>query len=115
LCIIYYYVIIFTSPNVVSYYIRVCWSRLQEMTVGLPLVSDIAETPRVSIVDSKYTADGKVEPQQRMSPKGKHIFYLRSFAGIIPDHITRYHRHRILQMVVTVYRPSDLRARRDKF
>lgn len=43
---------------------------LNEMTVGLPLVSDIAETPRVSIVDSKYTADGKVEPQQRMSPKG---------------------------------------------
>lgn len=41
------------------------------MTVGLPLVSDIAETPRVTIVDSKYTADGKVEPQQRMSPKGK--------------------------------------------
>lgn len=44
---------------------------MQEMTVGLPLVSDIAETPRVTIVDSKYTADGKVEPQQRMSPKGK--------------------------------------------
>ncbi|VVC25365.1 Hypothetical protein CINCED_3A023406 [Cinara cedri] len=42
---------------------------LNEMTVGLPLVSDIAETPRVTIVDSKYTADGKVEPQQRMSPK----------------------------------------------
>lgn len=49
------------------------------MTVGLPLVSDIAETPRVTIVDSKYTADGKVEPQQRMSPKGeafRHAYYI---------------------------------------
>lgn len=46
------------------------------MTVDLPLVSDIAETPRVTIVDSKYTADGKVEPQQRMSPKGKSSVFI---------------------------------------
>lgn len=58
---------------------------LQEMTVGLPLVSDIAETPRVSIVDSKYTADGKVEPQQRMSPKGKYIHVLSLNAYVLLD------------------------------
>lgn len=55
------------------------------MTVGLPLVSDIAETPRVTIVDSKYTADGKVEPQQRMSPKGKpsHKLYISEHAQFL--------------------------------
>lgn len=54
------------------------------MTVGLPLVSDIAETPRVTIVDSKYTADGKVEPQQRMSPKGKQsVKYINVYKNIV--------------------------------
>lgn len=57
----------------------------QEMTVGLPLVSDIAETPRVTIVDSKYTADGKVEPQQRMSPKGKPACSKHSQWGRFPS------------------------------
>lgn len=43
------------------------------MTDSHPIIPGIEETPRVSDVDSKNTANGMLKPQKRMSHKGNHI------------------------------------------